>query len=87
MIKKIPRWLRIDQAQDMFDAADSERDRMLMKLMFYCGLRCSEALALATEDFDFQEGTLFVRNGKGGKDRVVPIPKAVIDEFKGFVRS
>lgn len=45
----------------------------IFRVLYCCGLRVNEALHLKIEDFDFEDGTLFVRNGKGGKDRIIPI--------------
>ena len=47
------------------------RDRLLMELLYGCGLRISEAVGLNLEDFDFRERWIRVR-GKGRKERQVP---------------
>ncbi len=44
-------------------------------LLYGCGLRLSEALRLRVKDVDFAQGILTIRDAKGGKDRVVPLPK------------
>jgi integrase/recombinase XerD len=49
------------------------RNRALMATMLYAGLRCSEALALRPRDVDLSAYLLRVVQGKGKKDRVVPI--------------
>jgi integrase/recombinase XerD len=51
------------------------RDRALLELMYACGLRASEAIALEASDLDLEAGVLRAR-GKGGKERVVPIGSA-----------
>lgn len=45
----------------------------IYRVLYCCGLRVNEALRLRITDCNFKEGTLFVRNGKGGKDRIVPM--------------
>ncbi len=53
------------------------RDRALMQLIYSAGLRISEALDLEIPDINFEEGLIYIRNGKGGKSRTVPLgPKA-----------
>lgn len=45
----------------------------IYRVLYCCGLRVNEALRLKITDCNFKEGTLFIRNGKGGKDRIVPM--------------
>jgi integrase len=55
-------------------AASSPRDRTALAIMVGAGLRASEVLALRVSDFrDGEVPFILVRQGKGGKDRVVPI--------------
>lgn len=49
------------------------RDRAVLELLWATGLRRSEVVALLLHDVRFNEGTVFVRQGKGKKDRVVPV--------------
>src|SRR6202034_2342490 len=43
------------------------------EVLYSCGLRRNELIELACRDVDFDRGTVFVRCGKGAKDRYVPI--------------
>jgi site-specific recombinase XerD len=47
------------------------RNRALIAVLWRCGLRISEALALELRDLDLQEGTLRIRHGKGDRSRTV----------------
>jgi site-specific recombinase XerD len=49
------------------------RNRALIAVLWRCGLRLGEALALAPKDLDPDQGTLVVQRGKGGKRRVVGV--------------
>jgi len=49
------------------------RDRAILEVFYSCGLRRAELISLTLRDVDFERGTVFVRSGKGGKDRFVPI--------------
>ena len=49
------------------------RDRAVLEVFFSCALRRSELISLWLRDVDFDRGTVFVRQGKGAKDRYVPM--------------
>jgi site-specific recombinase XerD len=49
------------------------RNRALVELVYSAGLRSAEAVALDLGDVDFEQELVHIRNGKGGKDRVVPL--------------
>jgi integrase/recombinase XerD len=53
------------------------RDRALLEVMYACGLRASEAVALQLADVDLEEGMLRAR-GKGSKERLVPVGRAAV---------
>ena len=49
--------------------------RLMAQLMYGSGLRLMECIRLRVKDVDFGQGQLYVRNGKGDKDRVTVLPK------------
>lgn len=51
--------------------------QLMVKLLYGCGLRLMECIRLRTQDVDFGQGRIFVRGGKGGKDRTVVLPDPV----------
>ncbi|GBC61147.1 integron integrase [Desulfonema ishimotonii] len=55
---------------------------LVVKLLYGCGLRLFEGLNLRVGNFNFDEGILTVRDGKGKKDRFVPLPNTIIPELK-----
>ena len=46
---------------------------MLLRMLYGCGLRVSEALNLMIGDVNFQNGVIYIRQGKFNKDRLVPM--------------
>ena len=48
---------------------------LIVSVLYGCGLRVSEALNLRVSDLNFEQGLVIVRDGKGRKDRSVPLPK------------
>jgi len=66
-------------------AAGTLRVRRMMALGLYAGLRCAEIAALDASDIHLQEPpVIVVRNGKGGKDRVVPMHPDLVAVFDGL---
>ena len=51
--------------------------RLAARIMHGCGLRLAEASRLRVKDLDFGQGTITVHGGKGGKRRVVTLPRAI----------
>jgi site-specific recombinase XerD len=62
-----------------------ERDRLLLALFAYAGLRRSELLALDWDDAELQRRLLRVRHAKGGRQRVVPLHSALIPLFIDYL--
>jgi integrase/recombinase XerD len=60
------------------------RDRALLELMYACGLRASEAIALEVRDVDLDEAVLRAR-GKGAKERLVPIGSQAIAALRAWL--
>jgi integron integrase len=58
----------------------------LAKLLYGTGMRILEGMRLRTKDLDFERGAIIVREAKGGKDRVVMLPRSLRDELKQQLR-
>lgn len=76
---QLPRYLlSLEETQDLLNSADVQtvggiRDRAVMELLYSCGLRRQECANLQLQDVDLKRQSVFVREGKGGKDRLLPI--------------
>lgn len=60
---------------------------LIIKLLYGCGLRLAECMNLRVQNFNFDFGILTVHDGKGGKDRTVPLPEALIPELKSQLET
>jgi site-specific recombinase XerD len=69
--KPLPRHLKDEQVRRLFTSISDPRDRAIFMLMLRCGLRVEEVAHLSVDAIEYQRRQLFIRNGKGGKDRVV----------------
>lgn len=78
-VEKLPRgMLSVSEARRLVEApplttATGVRDRAALEVLYGSGLRAGECSRLDIADLDLHAGTVFVRDGKGRKDRVVPL--------------
>ena len=55
---------------------------LVVKLLYGCGLRLAECMKLRIKDFNFDHNLITIHDGKGKKDRTVPIPETVRGELE-----
>ena len=63
------------------------RNRALVELVYSAGLRSAEAVALDLADVDFEQEHVHVRNGKGGKERTVPLGEEAAFRLGRYLRE
>jgi integrase/recombinase XerD len=80
----LPAVLTRDEIKRLLDHIKLRRYRIPIKLIYCCGLRLSECLSLTIHDICGNEGKLWVRGGKGGKDRMIPIAQTMIDDLRRY---
>ena len=71
MPKPLPKHLRDEEVVILFDVISKPRDRAMFRVMLRSGLRVEEVANLHLRDLDLKRNRIFVRNGKGQKDRIV----------------
>jgi len=74
----------IDEAQRLFMATDRLSYRVFFFTIYSLGLRLSEGLALESDDIDAHRMRVHIRNSKGNKDRLVPLPQLTLDILRQF---
>lgn len=85
MPRRLPNFLPDDEPEKLLAATTRQRDRLMLLLMLYCGLRVSEMRKLQIPHLDFKRRSLWVRHGKGDKDRVVPLPRKLVGPLRAWV--
>ena len=80
----LPAVLTRQQVQALLAHIRLRRYRTPLKLIYCCGLRLSECLGLTIHDIRGQENKLLIRNSKGHKDRVVPLPTSMYQELRSY---
>lgn len=63
------------------------RDRTILELLYSTGIRRSEILNLKLDNVDYDEGYLRINQGKGNKDRVVPIGKIACHYLETYIKG
>ncbi|MDZ4796119.1 MAG: tyrosine-type recombinase/integrase [Bacteroidota bacterium] len=89
--------LNIEQIKKIYEAtflpypynqtAMGQRDRAIIALYYGCGLRRTEGVQLNINDIDLHKRLLFVRKGKGNKQRYVPIAAKHITDIGDYLKE
>lgn len=82
--KSTPVVLSKEEIKKLISAIPNKKHQLIIKLYYSSGLRLSEALNLRVKSTDFEEGVLWVRDGKGGKDRMTILSDSLCKELKEF---
>jgi integrase/recombinase XerD len=76
--RSLPCVLSPDEVRRLFDAVHVPWFLMLLQTTYACGLRLGEVLRLRLADIDSARGVVHIRCAKGRKDRLVPLPAALL---------
>ena len=80
--RRLPVVLSIDETVRFLQSIDIPRYHVLLSTIYATGLRLSEALALRAADIDSKRMVVRVRQGKGKKDRYVPLPPKLLEMLR-----
>jgi len=82
--KTTPVVLTKREIEDLFSVISNAKQRLILKLYYSSGLRLSEATHLRRKDLDFNENVVWVRDGKGGKDRMSILSSSLSVELQDY---
>jgi integrase len=71
----------------LIDAAPNRLYRILLVLLYATGARRAEAARIMVEDIDSQRMVIHIRQGKGAKDRDVPLSPKLLEELRSWCAS
>jgi integrase/recombinase XerD len=83
--QKIPNYLMNDEVSLILRNCTNLRERLIIKLLVYTGIRVSELCSLKVSDIDIKSKTLRIRGGKGDKDRLVVFSEKVVPDLKLYL--
>lgn len=84
---KLPVVLNGDEVKSLMRACKLLKHRLIIGLCYGCGLRCSEVRNLRVCDTDIQRGMVHVRQGKGSKDRCLPLGKMLCRGIARYIAA
>ena len=81
---RIPDIITADEAQRLFMTTNKLSYRVFFFTIYSMGLRLSEGLALEVGDIDADRMRVHIRDSKGNKDRLVPLPELTLQTLRQF---
>lgn len=82
---RLPHVLTREQVRALLGAVVDSPDypfRLVCRLLYHTGMRISEVLNLRVQDLNWEHSEIMLRGAKGNKDRIVPLPCAVMHELR-----
>ena len=85
--KKLPVVLSVEEVQQILGCVRRARYRVCLSTIYACGLRLMEGVQLPVADVDGARMVVHVRQGKGGQDRYVPLPRRTLELLREYWSS
>ena len=83
-IRSLPKLFTKDEIRRIIDSADSLTHKSMLMLAYGSGLRLSEITNLKVSDIDSTQMRIFVRKGKGGRDRYALLPETTLNVLREY---
>ena len=83
---RVPRILSPEEVAQLIDAASNLQARTMLMLLYSTGVRRSELVQLRVEDIDSKRMMVHIRQGKGGRDRDVPMCPKLLETLREYWR-
>lgn len=82
--QRLPKVITIQEIEEILNQNLNKTEKVIVELLYGCGLRVSELVNLKTNDYDLN-GKYLECTGKGSKDRIVPLGKKAITAIKNYL--
>jgi integrase/recombinase XerD len=76
--------LSVDDIRKLYGECETAKQRAILGVIYGCGLRRQEAERLDARDVHFRNAMVYVREGKGGRKRTIPLSKTVLEDLKDY---
>lgn len=85
--KYLPDVLTPEEVKQILLQTPNLKHCTLLMLIYSCGLRIGETLDLKLKDIQSEEGLIYIRGGKGNKDRRVPLSPRILEQLRQYYQS
>lgn len=82
--KVLPNVLSKEEVKAILNAHSNTKHKMMLSLIYSCGLRCGELLALKPVHIDSKRNIINLKNSKGKKDRIVPLSPKILEMLRDY---
>ena len=82
--QKLPVVLSVDEVHTLLSSLKRLRHRARLGIIYACGLRVQEGISLRVTDIDSDRMVVYIRQGKGRKDRCVPLPEPMLEILREY---
>jgi integrase/recombinase XerD len=84
--KLLPNVLSKEEVKLLLEAHSNIKHKTMLSVIYSCGLRCGELLALKPADIDSKRNIVLLKNSKGKKDRIVPLSPKILDMLRDYYK-
>jgi len=81
----LPEILTFEEIRKLIQSTSNIKHKLIIKLLYGCGLRVSEIINLKKSHINFEENLIHIKLAKGKKDRFVKIPSSVAEELHSYI--
>ena len=85
--RSLPKVFSKEEVSRILNSGHNLKHKLLLWIIYSCGLRRSEVINIRLSDLDRDRGVLFIRQGKGGVDRIVPMSLKVWDKIDEYMAA
>jgi len=82
----LPNVLSKEEVKAILNAHSNIKHKMMLSLIYSCGLRCGELLALKPVHIDSKRNIVLLKNAKGQKDRIVPLSPFILEMLREYYK-
>lgn len=83
----LPMPLSVDEVVRLFKACENKKHKAIISLLFGCGMRVGEVINLMPRQIDRERMVIHIINGKGAKDRFVPLDDFVLKNLEEYFKE